>query len=52
MQGYTKIQEEDTSAIPRVSTSQDLAKYHTNYFIFADKVYDINKVITSHPGGY
>lgn len=23
-----------------------------NYFIFADKVYDIDKVITSHPGGY
>jgi cytochrome b involved in lipid metabolism len=29
-----------------------LAKYHGNYFIFADKVYDIENVITSHPGGY
>lgn len=35
-----------------VRGNQDLAKYHTNFFIFADKIYDINNVISNHPGGY
>jgi len=35
-----------------ISQFQELTKYKGNYFIFADKVYDIDKVITNHPGGY
>jgi hypothetical protein len=31
---------------------RDLAYLHGDYFIFADKVYDINKLITNHPGGF
>lgn len=35
-----------------MSGTQELASQKGNYFIFADKVYDIDKVITNHPGGY
>ena len=29
-----------------------ISKYKGDYFIFADKIYDLNRVITNHPGGY
>ena len=35
-----------------VKNSQDLAFMNDDYFIFADKVYDLHKILANHPGGY
>lgn len=52
MQGYTKVEELDTEGLQTITNSRHLAKYKGDYFIFADRVYDINNVISNHPGGY
>lgn len=52
MQAYSKIQEEDLEGVPIVKSKADLAKYNGDYFIFADKIYDLKNVITNHPGGF
>lgn len=52
MQSYTALSTKGDKNIPLVRSSKDLAKIHEGYFIFADKVYDINNVITNHPGGF
>jgi cytochrome b involved in lipid metabolism len=51
MQNYTSISDSNEH-LPLIRSSRDLAQSHGNYFIFCDKVYDINRVITSHPGGF
>lgn len=52
MESYAGIPTQDDKNIPLVRSSRDLAFMHGNYFIFSDKVYDINKVISNHPGGF
>lgn len=52
MQSYAPLTSKREYNIPLVRGSRDLSKLHGNYFIFADKVYDIDKVITNHPGGF
>lgn len=52
LQGYSQIQSEDINGVPVIKSLEELAKYHGNYFIFADKIYNISNVITNHPGGY
>jgi hypothetical protein len=51
MQKYNSLKL-NTKNIPIIKYSRDLARYHRNYFIFSDKVYSLDNVITSHPGGY
>lgn len=52
MEGYAPIQYEDSATLPLVRSTQQLAKYTGDYFIFADRIYDIKRVITNHPGGF
>jgi hypothetical protein len=52
MQSYTTLSTNDDKNIPLVKSSRDLAKMHEGYFIFGDKIYDLNKVLTNHPGGF
>lgn len=52
MEGYAPIQYEDSATLPLVKSTYELAKYSGDYFIFADRIYDIKKVITNHPGGF
>jgi hypothetical protein len=43
---------QNTKGVPIIKSSRDLAKYHHNYFIFADRVYSLDRIISTHPGGY
>lgn len=52
MQNNPHINNSEFSNIGKVSRAGSLTENKGDYFIFADKVYDIGKVITSHPGGY
>lgn len=52
MQNYTSVSTTEDEALPIIRSDRDLAKSHGNYFIFANKVYDLDKVLTSHPGGF
>ncbi len=49
--GSTKDAENSQNLI-KVKNSQDLARMNEDYFIFADKIYDIHNVLANHPGGY
>jgi hypothetical protein len=52
MQKYNTLPITDDKHFPSIKSSRDLAKLHGNYFIFADKVYNLDTVISNHPGGY
>ncbi len=38
--------------LKQIKTTKDLSYFGKDYFIFADKVYDVNRVITNHPAGW
>lgn len=40
------------SSLRSIKNRKDLSIYSNDYFIFANKVYDVNKVINNHPGGW
>lgn len=44
--------EQNYSNLPLVKNNKDLSFFNEDYFIFANKVYDINKVINNHPAGW
>jgi hypothetical protein len=52
MQSYAALPDHEFKQIPFIRSERDLAYTHGNYFIFSDKVYDVNKIITNHPGGF
>jgi hypothetical protein len=52
MQKYNSLPTDRDAPISQVTTSRELAKLHGNYFIFADNVYGLDRVLTSHPGGF
>jgi hypothetical protein len=52
MQKYNALPTIPEKNLPEIKSSRNLAKFHGNYFIFADKVYNLDNVISNHPGGY
>jgi hypothetical protein len=51
MQKYNFIEKHNKN-FPIIKNLRELAKYHKNYFIFSDRIYSLDKIITSHPGGF
>lgn len=43
---------EFNSQLRSIKSRKDLSIYNNDYYIFANKVYDINSVINNHPGGW
>ncbi len=44
--------DEKQEKLRQIKTANDLSVYNGDYFIFADKVYDVNNVLANHPGGW
>lgn len=51
----TSVKEDDRDIeknIRQIKSVNQLGKYSDGYFIFEDKVYDIENIIATHPGGW
>lgn len=53
MQGVAASRLNHKLGAPNIINSQELlTRTKGDYFVFADKVYDLHKVLSNHPGGY
>ena len=48
---YFMRKKEEGKDLRVIKSGKDLNVYGNNYYIFADKVYDISHVVNTHPGG-
>ena len=48
----SKVQSRNKNWLKQIKSSKDLELFHGDYFIFADYVYRLSPLLTSHPGGF
>lgn len=48
----SKVQPRNKNWLKQIKSSKDLELFHGDYFIFADYVYRLSPLLTSHPGGF